>query len=85
MIVSQPHRHDARRQIGRQGRQELQRLPGDGVLEAFALTGRQWLLLGTVARGEAVALPPFDAVPFPLDSLFPFDDPAAPPSPSLET
>ena len=38
-----------------------------------------------IARGEAVALPPFDAVPFPLDSLFPFDDPAAPPSPSLET
>ena len=24
------------------------------------------------------ALPPFDAVPFPLDDLFPFDDPAAP-------
>ncbi|KQP58623.1 hypothetical protein ASG60_13735 [Methylobacterium sp. Leaf469] len=59
--------------------------PGDGVLEAFALTGRQWLLLGTVERGETVGLPPFDAVPFPLDSLFPFDDPAAPPPPSLET
>ena len=52
--------------------------PGDGVLEAFALTGSQWLLLGTVERGETVALPPFDAVPFPLDALFPFDDPAAP-------
>ena len=58
--------------------------PGDGVLEAFALTGRQWLLLGTVARGEAVALPPFDAVPFPLDDLFPFADPRAEPdAPSL--
>ena len=45
--------------------------PGDGVLEAFALTGRQWLLTGTVQRGETAALPPFDAVPFPLDDLFP--------------
>ena len=31
-----------------------------------------------IQRGETVALPPFDAVPFPLDDLFPFDDPAAP-------
>lgn len=55
--------------------------PTDGVLEGFALTGRQWLLLGTVQRGEPVSLPPFDAVSFPLDDLFPFDDPAAPTSP----
>lgn len=27
---------------------------------------------------ESHRLPPFDAVPFPLDDLFPFDDPAAP-------
>ncbi|GJD46161.1 hypothetical protein AFCDBAGC_4041 [Methylobacterium cerastii] len=53
--------------------------PADGVLEAFALAGSQWLLLGTVARGETVALPPFDAVPFPLDDLFPFADPSADP------
>lgn len=53
--------------------------PTDGVLEGFALTGGSWLLLGTVARGETVTLPPFDAVSFPLDDLFPFDDPAAPP------
>jgi Uma2 family endonuclease len=59
--------------------------PGDGVLEAFALAGHQWLLLGTVQRGEDVGLQPFDAVTFPLDDLFPFDDPAALPSPSLET
>ena len=55
--------------------------PGDGVLEAFALTGGRWLLLGTVQRGEVVGLAPFDAVPFPLDDLFPFDDPAAPAPP----
>ena len=54
--------------------------PTDGVLEAFALTGSRWLLLGTVQRGEAVALPPFDAVSFPLDDLFAFD-PAAPAPP----
>ena len=59
--------------------------PTDGVLEAFALTGRQWLLLGTVERGEAVSLPPFDAISFPLDDLFAFDDPAAPPAPLPET
>ncbi|GJD95415.1 Uma2 family endonuclease [Methylobacterium iners] len=55
--------------------------PADGVLEAFAPTDGQWLLLGTVQRGEAVSLPPFDAVSFPLDDLFAFDDPAAPNSP----
>ena len=55
--------------------------PTDGVLEAFALTGGRWLLLGTVQRGETVGLAPFDAVPFPLDDLFPFDDPAVPPAP----
>lgn len=54
--------------------------PGDGVLEAFTLTDGRWLLLGTVQRGETVGLPPFDAVPFPLDDLFPFDDPASPTS-----
>ena len=55
--------------------------PADGVLEAFALTGSQWLLLGTVQRGEPVSLPPFDAVSFPFDDLFAFDDPATPTSP----
>ena len=54
--------------------------PTDGVLEGFALTDRRWLLLGAVGRGESVALPPFDAVPFPLDDLFAFD-PASPPAP----
>ena len=34
--------------------------------------------LSAAHYGETVALPPFDAVPFPLDDLFPFDDPAAP-------
>ena len=52
--------------------------PAEGVLEGFALADGYWLLVDTVQRGETVALAPFDAVPFPLDDLFPFDDPAAP-------
>ncbi|SFL31616.1 Uma2 family endonuclease [Methylorubrum salsuginis] len=48
-----------------------------GVLESFTLTAGQWLLTGTAARGESVAAPPFDAVPFPLDDLFPFASPEA--------
>ncbi len=55
--------------------------PTAGLLESFTLTEGAWRLDGTVQRGETVALPPFDAVPFPLDDLFAFDDPAAP-SPS---
>ena len=51
--------------------------PTDGALEALALTGSQWLQLGTVQRGETVALPPYDEMSFPLDDLFAFDDPAA--------
>ncbi len=51
--------------------------PDARALDAFALTGGQWLLLGTAVSGEAVSLAPFDAVSFPLDDLFPFADPAA--------
>ncbi|MFY9289088.1 MAG: Uma2 family endonuclease [Methylorubrum rhodinum] len=49
----------------------------DGVLESFTLTAGQWLPTATAARGETVAAPPFDAVPFPLDDLFPFASPEA--------
>lgn len=52
--------------------------PTAGLLESFTLTEGTWRLDGTVQRGETVALPPFDAVPFPLDDLFAFHDPAAP-------
>ena len=52
--------------------------PAAGVLEGFALADGRWVVLDTIQRGGTVALPPFDAVPFPLDDLFPFDDPAAP-------
>lgn len=49
--------------------------PAAGELEAFGLAGTQWLLLSTIQRGESVGVPPFEAVPFPLDDLFPFDSP----------
>ena len=52
--------------------------PGESLLEGFALKNGRWLLLNTIQRGKTVALPPFDAAPFALDDLFPFDDPAAP-------
>jgi Uma2 family endonuclease len=55
--------------------------PVEGALEAFALSGRQWLLLTTIQRGEEVRVAPFDAASFPLDDLFPFD---TPPSPATE-
>lgn len=51
--------------------------PDAGELEAFALAGRQWLLLATIQRGEDVSVAPFDAISFPLDDLFPFDTPPA--------
>lgn len=49
--------------------------PVAGELEAFSLAGSHWLLQATIQRGEAVSVPPFDAVSFPLDDLFPFDTP----------
>jgi Uma2 family endonuclease len=54
--------------------------PWDGTLEAFALSGRQWLLLNTVQRGKEVRVAPFDAASFPLNDLLLFD--AAPSSAS---
>ena len=52
--------------------------PTVGELEAFDLAGRQWLLLATIQRGEPVSVAPFEAAPFPLDDLLPFDKPSAP-------
>lgn len=49
-----------------------------GVLEAFVLVGRQWLLLATIRPGEMVDVAPFEAHSFPLNNLFPFDTPPSP-------
>jgi Uma2 family endonuclease len=57
--------------------------PSDGTLEAFALSGPQWLLLNTIQRGEEVRVAPFDAASFPLDDLLPFDAPPSSSSPEV--
>lgn len=45
--------------------------PDARTLEAFVLRGGQWLLLATLAGDAPVSLPPFDAITFPLDALWP--------------
>ncbi|MFD1331342.1 Uma2 family endonuclease [Methylopila musalis] len=58
--------------------------PQSKLLEAFARVADQWLLLATIGEGEEVRAAPFDAIGFPLDALFPFDEPTAPQKPSEE-
>jgi Uma2 family endonuclease len=43
------------------------------LMEAFARAGESWLLLATLGAGDEARVPPFDAVGFPFDDLFPFD------------
>ena len=57
--------------------------PSEGTLEAFALSGRQWLLLATIQRGEQIGVPPFEAASFPFDDLLPFDAPPSSSSPGV--
>ena len=45
--------------------------PDARTLEAFELRDEQWLLLATLADVAPVSLPPFDAITFPLDALWP--------------
>ena len=47
--------------------------PRSQVLEAFALTNSQWLLVGTAQAGDDVRIAPFDAISFSLAALWPFD------------
>jgi Uma2 family endonuclease len=54
--------------------------PKARVLEAFALVAGQWLLLATFEPGHEVRVAPFDAVGFPMNALFPFDEPDQKPS-----
>ena len=44
--------------------------PDAKTLEAFELREGQWVLLATLAEEAQVALPPFDAITFPLDALW---------------
>ena len=45
--------------------------PDARTLEAFELQKGRWLLLATLAGDAPVSLPPFDAITFPLDALWP--------------
>ena len=45
--------------------------PDAKTLEAFELNDHRWMLLATLADDEPVSLPPFDAISFPLDTLWP--------------
>lgn len=45
--------------------------PEPRVLEVFELSGGRWLHVRTFTGDEEVAVPPFDAVPFKLDLLWP--------------
>ncbi len=49
--------------------------PQEQVLEAFKLTGKDWLLIATVIAGQEVSIEPFNAISFALSVLFPFDPP----------
>jgi Uma2 family endonuclease len=49
--------------------------PDTRVLDAYQLVAGKWLLLGTATGGDQVCLPPFDAISFSLDTLFPLDPP----------
>lgn len=45
--------------------------PKARTLEAFALDGGRWVLIGALKDDEEVRLPPFDAIAFPLSGLWP--------------
>ena len=45
--------------------------PDARTLEAFEIREGQWLLLATLTDDAPVSLPPFDAITFPLDALWP--------------
>ena len=45
--------------------------PGAKMLEAFELREGKWVLLATLIGDAPVSLPPFDAITFPLNALWP--------------
>ena len=45
--------------------------PASKMLEAFELRDGHWMLLATLADDVLVSLPPFQAISFPLDALWP--------------
>jgi Uma2 family endonuclease len=49
--------------------------PATRVLDAYQLVTGKWLLLGTATGSGDISFPPFDAISFSLDVLFPLDPP----------
>ena len=49
--------------------------PVEKNLEAFQLVAGKWLLQALIAEAGEVRIPPFDAAPFSLGLLWPFDEP----------
>jgi Uma2 family endonuclease len=45
--------------------------PEAEILEAFALSGGAWVLVGTVQGSDEVRVAPFEAIGFPLSALWP--------------
>ena len=47
--------------------------PQAHVLESFQIVDRRWLLVGVATGSDEVRLPPFEAISFSLDDIFPFE------------
>ena len=45
--------------------------PAARDLEAFELRGGEWVLIATARNDDPVSIPPFEAITFPLDALWP--------------
>lgn len=45
--------------------------PTDRILEAFELREGQWALIATAKDDDSVSIPPFEAITFGLDALWP--------------
>ena len=56
--------------------------PRTKLLEVFRRQDKNWLLTHTFQDEEDVSAPPFDAISFSLDNLWPFDTPGQPAEPT---
>ncbi|MCY4393807.1 MAG: Uma2 family endonuclease [Rhodospirillaceae bacterium] len=65
-------RHGKRPVYAREGVRHLWFVdPAARDLEAFELRDGEWVLIATARNDDPVSIPPFDAVTFPLDALWP--------------
>ena len=65
-------RHGKRQVYGREGVGHLWFIdPAARDLEAFELRDGKWVLIATARNDDPVSIPPFEAITFPLDALWP--------------